>query len=65
MKKTKITDFKFTPAGYGHYSVTYTSTVTGKQWSRVANNMELIDATKNTEEPKTKDLEALKRMCKR
>jgi len=28
------------------------------------NNMPLIDATKNAEEPKRKDLEELKRICK-
>ena len=31
--KTTISDFQFRIAGYGHYKVTYTSPVTGKQWT--------------------------------
>lgn len=48
--KTTIYDFNFEFAGYGHYKVTY--------------DMPLIDATKNADEPKRKDLEQLKRVCK-
>lgn len=33
MKKISITDFEFKVTGYGHYNVTYTSPVTGKQWT--------------------------------
>ena len=66
MKKTKISisDFSFSPSGYGHYKVTYTSPVTGKVWSKTTNNMPLIDATKNADDPKRKDLEALKFLVK-
>lgn len=64
MKKISISDFEFRMAGYGHYRVTYTSPVTGKQWSTVINDMTLIDATKNSENPKRKDLENLKWICK-
>jgi hypothetical protein len=64
MKTTK-NDFTFTLQGYGHYKVTYTSPVTGKGWSNVTTDMQLIDATKNCDEPKHKDLEMLKRICKR
>lgn len=60
--KTQISDFDF--EGYGHYKVTYTSPVTGKQWSKTTSDMTLIDATKNSDEPKRKDLERLKRICK-
>ena len=49
-------DFQFLPSGYGHYKVTYTSPATGKQWMAITNNMPLIDATKNSESPKKKDL---------
>lgn len=63
-KKISISDFSFMPSGFGHYKVTYTSPVTFKEWSRVINNMYLIDATKNAEEPKRKDLEELKRIVK-
>jgi hypothetical protein len=44
--------------------VTYTSQLTGKEWSKKTNDMPLIDATKNEEYPKRKDLDWLKRMCK-
>lgn len=59
-----IYDFSFLPSGYGHYKVTYTSPVTGKKFSATTNNMPLIDDTKNADEPKIKDLEILKRICK-
>ena len=59
-----ISDFSFSFAGYGHYKVTYTSPVTGKKWQATTNNMLLIDATKNSESPKIKDLNQLKSMCK-
>lgn len=64
MNKISITDFRFLPSGYGHYRVTYTSPVTGKEWSAVSSDMTLIDATKNAEYPKVKDLNQLKYMCK-
>ena len=59
-----IYDFMFIFSGYGHYEVTYTSRITGKKWTTRTNNMPLIDATKNEAYPKTKDLEALRRLCK-
>lgn len=62
--RTVISDFNFHVSGYGCYRVTYTSPATGKQWSTIVNDMSLIDATKNADEPKRKDLEALKRICK-
>lgn len=62
--KTTIYDFDFELAGYGHYRVTYTSPATGKKWSVATSDMTLVDATKNAEEPKRKDLEKLKRLCK-
>jgi hypothetical protein len=64
MKKISISDFEFRAAGYGHYRVTYTSPATDKQWSAVIDDMPLIDATKNSENPKQKDLESLKWICK-
>ena len=62
--KTKITDFTFVSSGYGHYKVTYTSPTTGKQWTKTTSNMPLIDATKNADEPKQRDLNELKRFLK-
>ena len=44
--------------------VIYTSPITKKQWSTKTNNMPLIDATKNSEAPKVKDLKTLKEICK-
>lgn len=60
----KLSDFSFMPSGYGHYKVTYRSPVTFKEWSKVTSDMPLIDATKNAEEPRRKDLEELKRLVK-
>jgi len=55
-------DFHFT--GNGHYKVVYTSPATGKQWWTSTSDMHLIDATKNAENPLTKDLNRLKELCK-
>jgi hypothetical protein len=60
----KLSDFDFTFAGYGRYKVTYTSPITGKEWTATTNDMMLIDATKNADEPKKKDLVELRKMCK-
>jgi hypothetical protein len=64
--KTKISksDFTFIFSGYGHYQVTYQSPMTNKKWWKITDNMPLIDATKNEENPKVKDLEILKFICK-
>ena len=62
--KTQLSDFTFTPAGYGHYKVVYTSPTTGKQWKAITSNMPLIDATKNADSPMQKDLNSLKSICK-
>lgn len=60
----KLSDFKFQFTGHGHYTVTYISPITKKQFTRNTNDMPLIDATKNSDEPKIKDLNELKKMCK-
>jgi len=65
MKTPTITDFSFLPAGYGRYRVTYTSPATRKKWTVITNDMPLIDDTKNSDQPKVKDLNILKRVCKR
>jgi len=59
-----ISDFSFSPSGFGHYRVTYTSPITGKKWWNTTSNMPLIDATKNADNPKKCDLTILKRVCK-
>lgn len=63
-RKISINDFSFRIAGYGRYKVTYTSPVTNKQWTTTTDDMYIIDATKNADNPKRKDLEALKYICK-
>lgn len=63
-QKTTITDFTFRMSGYGHYDVTYRSPKPGKEWSIRTTDMELVDATKNSDYPKRKDLESLKSLCK-
>ena len=62
--KIQLSDFKFKFAGHGHYEVTYFSPTTSKSWTTTTNNMPLIDATKNEDNPKTKDLNHLKDLCK-
>jgi hypothetical protein len=65
MEKTiSIWNFDFHFTGNGHYKVVYTSLKTGKQWSVTTSDMNLIDATKNAENPLTKDLNRLKELCK-
>jgi hypothetical protein len=62
--KISISDFTFVVVGYGHYKVTFKSSITGKEWTKTTSDMPLIDATKNADEPKRVDLERLKRFCK-
>jgi len=59
-----ITDFTFTFNGHGHYKVTYASPIARREWSMITDDMPLIDATKNSENPKKKDLIILKNRCK-
>ena len=62
--KTQKTDFTFIIIGYGRYKVIYTSPKTRKQWTAITTDMELIDNTKNSESPKLKHLNQLKRRIK-
>lgn len=62
--KTSIHDFSFVQLGHGKYRVIYESPATGKLWSVVITDMTIIDATKNSDSPKIKDLNSLKRLCK-
>lgn len=61
--KISISDFDFVLAGYGCYRVTYHAK--RKMYCNLITDMTLIDATKNADEPRRKDLEALKRAVKR
>ncbi len=60
----QLSDFEFTPDDYGHYKVTYTSPTTGYKWRITTDRTRLIDSTRNAENPKRKDLEQLKKLCK-
>lgn len=62
--KIQLSDFKFKFTGYGHYQVTYTSPKTGKDHTIITTDMQLIDKTKNADDPKQVDLNRLKKMCK-
>lgn len=62
--RIELNDFSFKFASYGHYYVTYTSPATYKQWCILTDNMPLIDDTKNADNPKKKDLNFLKYLCK-
>lgn len=59
-----IHDFEFRKSGHGYYTVIFKSPQTGKSWSNVISDMTLIDATKNSDKPKIKDLEKLKKIVK-
>jgi hypothetical protein len=61
--KTSKSDFRFTQTGYGRYDVHFTSNK-GRVYGCSVTDMTIIDATKNSDNPKRKDLEALKRKCK-
>ena len=62
--KTKLNYFEFTAASYGRYFVTYKSPKTGREWVRAVEDMGLIDATRNADEPKQADLNRLKKFVK-
>lgn len=63
-RNVQKSDFTFVAVGHGHYHVTYTSPQTKKKWSKTITDMELIDATKNSQEPMLKDLKILMYHCK-
>jgi hypothetical protein len=63
--KTNLRDFTFSFRGAGHYDVTYQSPVTGRMWKALITDMTIIDATKNSDEPKQVDIDHLKRVVKR
>tara|TARA_R110001606_G_scaffold117070_1_gene246386 strand:- start:393 stop:596 length:204 start_codon:yes stop_codon:yes gene_type:complete len=61
----KKSDFNFKFTGNGHYEVTYYSPKTTKKWSITITDMQIIDFTKNEDNPKQKDLRHLKEICKK
>ena len=59
MTNNPLSKFTFNFVGHGHYKVTYT-TERGDYWKATINDMTLIDDTKNSEEPKKKNINALR-----
>lgn len=59
--KLTLSQFRFTPTGPGHYYVTYI-TKGGRQKGALVTDMQLIDATKNSDFPKGTDLDKLRRL---
>jgi len=62
--KTSISNFRFITNGYGHYIVIYTEVKTGKQWKKTVDDMSIIDATKNSDNPTQRALAKLKKIVK-
>ena len=65
-QRISIGDFGFHFAGYGHFTVTYTSPRTGKIWKFNTNDMPLVDKFKGHDDFDLKrcDLEKLRRLVK-
>ena len=61
--KLSLNHFRFEFSGHGHYKVVYTNPINFKQFSTVTNDMQLIDATKNSDQPKFSNLIRLKKLC--
>jgi len=61
--RLSISNFTFELGTY-IYLVTFYSTRTNKSWSVSTENYKLIDSTKNSPNPKQKDLITLKKLCK-
>ena len=62
--KLSLSNFTFVFSGFGHYRVTFFSTLTNKSWFVVTTDMPLIDLTKNCDNPTQINLIRLKRLCK-
>lgn len=58
MRANDLSKFTFYFRGYGHYLVTYT-TERGDYYKALVTDMTLIDATKNAEHAKIRDIKAL------
>lgn len=57
--------FSFQKVSSGAYMVTYSTPIRGDYWRARIEDMTLIDATKNAEVAKVKDIEALYQAVKR
>lgn len=61
----QLTNFSKSLQSYGHFNVTYTSPKTGKSWTTLTTDAQLIDSTFNSDNPTQADLNRLKKLCKR
>ena len=62
MKANDLHNFSFRLVGSGCYRVTYFTDTRGDYWSALIYDMGLIDATKNAEWAKAKDIEWLRHL---
>ena len=60
MKANDLHNFGFRKTGSGCYQVTYTTDLRGDYWVATVNDMTLIDATKNAEWARLRDIEWLR-----
>ena len=61
--KLSLEHFRFEFSGHGHYKVIYTNPISFRRYETITNDMPLIDATKNCDEPTFQDLISLKKLC--
>ena len=59
-----LSNFKFQRDGYGRYRVTYNTPMRGDYWVASITDMSIIDATKNSDWAKVKDIKHLISICK-
>lgn len=64
-KSDDLHNFSFRFASYGAYLVTYTTDTRGDYWQARIEDMTLIDATKNADVARVKDIQALYNAVKR
>ena len=64
MKANDLHNFSFEYAGSGCVRVTYFTDNRGDYWSAYIHDMGIIDATKNAEYAKAKDIEWLRHLVK-
>lgn len=64
-RSNDLHNFTFVFTGYGHYKVTYKHDVHDDYWCATISDMTLIDATKNADCAKLKDIVALYQSIKR
>lgn len=65
MKANDLHNFRFEKTSAGQYKVTYKTENRGDYWVAKINDMWLIDATKNAEWAKAKDIEHLRNVVKK